>query len=94
MSEENRVYVCCLCGKDCEGYGFNPWPLRDGEDDCCETCDGTKVRQARERLIGRRIVAAVAGAGEQALDDGAHQRPHIRWSGPPDGSAITKLHAH
>lgn len=39
---------CCLCGKDFIGYGNNPWPLRENEDDrCCDECNDTKVIPAR-----------------------------------------------
>lgn len=35
MSEK---FVCCLCGKHCEGFGNNPAPLRT-KGRCCDFCD-------------------------------------------------------
>lgn len=40
-----REYTCCLCGAVHEGYGNNPYPLKeDGE--CCPDCN-MKVISAR-----------------------------------------------
>lgn len=37
---------CCICGKEFEGWGNNPWPIKqDGE--CCDTCNAEKVVPAR-----------------------------------------------
>ena len=31
---------CCICGKEIEGYGNNPWPVSTNEDDrCCDECN-------------------------------------------------------
>lgn len=39
------MYTCCICGKECEGYGNNPYPLKlTGE--CCDECN-EKVIEAR-----------------------------------------------
>lgn len=42
---------CCICGKEFEGYGNNPYPIgRDiysSEDRCCDECNTTKVIPAR-----------------------------------------------
>ena len=46
-SETNSV-TCCLCGRTIEGYGNNPFPLSENEDDrCCDNCNWTKVIPAR-----------------------------------------------
>lgn len=37
---------CCLCGKEFEGYGNNPWPIAE-EGECCDECNNTKVIWAR-----------------------------------------------
>lgn len=29
---------CCICGKEFEGYGNNPWPIKS-EGLCCDTCN-------------------------------------------------------
>lgn len=41
-------FYCVLCGGTFFGYGNNPYPLAKGEDDeCCDTCNLTKVIPAR-----------------------------------------------
>lgn len=46
-----KSWVCCLCGKQCSGWGNDPYPLAKGEDDeCCDTCND-KVTEARIRAI-------------------------------------------
>ena len=42
--------TCCICGKVFEGWGCNPWPVKqDGE--CCDTCN-------REHVLPARILLA------------------------------------
>ena len=47
---ENK-YICCICGKEFEGYGNNPWPIGwdiySEEDRCCDECNFTEVIPAR-----------------------------------------------
>jgi hypothetical protein len=41
---------CCICGKEFEGYGNNPYPLcykEDYESKCCNECNDAYVIQAR-----------------------------------------------
>lgn len=41
---------CCLCGREFEGYGNNPYPLceeSDYESRCCNDCDSKFVVPAR-----------------------------------------------
>lgn len=40
MNQDTKK-TCCLCGKELDGPGYNPWPF--GSDDnvnatCCEEC--------------------------------------------------------
>ena len=37
---------CCICGKAYEGYGHNPWPVRESGR-CCRECNYRVVLQAR-----------------------------------------------
>jgi len=30
---------CCLCGMDFKGFGNNPWPLMDTDEQCCDDCN-------------------------------------------------------
>jgi len=38
--------VCCICGEVFEGYGNNPWPVRE-EGRCCDDCNAQYVIMAR-----------------------------------------------
>ena len=38
--------VCCICGKVFEGYGNDPWPVRE-EGRCCDDCNIKIVVPAR-----------------------------------------------
>ena len=31
---------CCICGKAYEGYGHNPWPVKESGR-CCRECNYT-----------------------------------------------------
>ena len=45
-------FKCCLCDKEVEGYGNNPSPLSENEDDeCCDECNLTKVIPTRINLL-------------------------------------------
>lgn len=49
--------ICCLCGKELNDYGNNPWPLRHNEDErCCDECNTTKVIPARLATLKSRSV--------------------------------------
>ena len=37
---------CCICGKVYEGYGHNPWPVKESGR-CCRECNCTVVLQER-----------------------------------------------
>lgn len=48
MSNEKKK--CCICGKEFQGWGNNPWPVKeDGE--CCDACNQLKVIPARLRQV-------------------------------------------
>lgn len=43
---DKKQKVCCICGKEFDGWGNNPWPIvEDGE--CCDECNMTRVVPAR-----------------------------------------------
>ena len=45
-----EIWSCCVCGEFFEGWGNNPWPLSDREDDeCCNECN-MEVVMARFKL--------------------------------------------
>ena len=44
-------FVCCICGRECEGWGNNPWPVVKEEDArCCDDCN-MEVLSARIKMI-------------------------------------------
>ena len=45
--------ICCICGKEFEGFGNNAEPVKSGR--CCDTCDQTVVipRRIRDMLRAR-----------------------------------------
>lgn len=42
--------VCCICGKVFEGYGNDPWPVRE-EGKCCIECNFETVIPARIKQL-------------------------------------------
>jgi len=45
-------WSCCVCRNFFEGWGNNPWPLSDRDDDeCCNECN-MEVVKARFKLAG------------------------------------------
>jgi len=46
-----KIYVCCICGAECVGYGNNPYPVvKDRDAVCCDRCNATRVIPARLML--------------------------------------------
>lgn len=45
---DEREYICCICGKECKGWGNNPDPVvtEDGAL-CCDECNASVVIPAR-----------------------------------------------
>ena len=48
MDITTRKYTCCLCGKEFEGHGNNPYPLVGKE--CCTACDCIYVNPIRNYI--------------------------------------------
>ena len=46
MSKEKGKDICVICGKEFEGWGNNPYPVKE-EGRCCDECNETKVIPAR-----------------------------------------------
>lgn len=38
--------ICCICGKEFEGWGNNPYPVKE-EGECCDECNFMYVLPAR-----------------------------------------------
>jgi hypothetical protein len=48
----DRRFTCCLCGSNWIGWGNNPDPLGDVDDDkCCDFCNQREVIPARLRQL-------------------------------------------
>lgn len=46
--------ICCICGKEFEGFGNNPEPVKN-EGKCCDECNEKIVIPARIReMYGKR----------------------------------------
>ena len=44
----NEKHICCICGKEFEGFGNNPYPVNKDENArCCDVCNDTVVIPAR-----------------------------------------------
>ena len=41
---------CCICGNDIEGYGYNPFPVKE-KGQCCRKCNYTVVLPERFRRM-------------------------------------------
>lgn len=50
MDEKEK---CCICGKEINGMGNNPYPVRT-EGRCCRYCNYTVVLPERVRLYGKQ----------------------------------------
>ena len=52
---------CCICGKEFEGWGNNPWPVKS-EGLCCDDCN-------MEHVIPARIIDGMwGGMNKSALE--------------------------
>jgi hypothetical protein len=45
-----KNFKCCICGKNCQGFGNNPRPVRE-KGQCCDECNFRYVAAARINLI-------------------------------------------
>ena len=48
----DKKFICAICGKVCRGYGNNPWPVvKDPDATCCDECNMKYVIPARIAAI-------------------------------------------
>lgn len=52
--EEEKKQTCCICGKTFEGWGNNPWPVKE-DGQCCRECNATIVLPERLKLARREL---------------------------------------
>lgn len=64
MEKKEEKKVCCICGKEYEGYGYNPFPVKEEGCCCCQSCNYSVVvpeRWERHKAFQR---GEVTGAGK------------------------------
>lgn len=62
--------ICCICGKEIEGYGNNPWPVTKKQTDkCCDNCNITKVIPARMTHYERTKTQVYATGNKWAIEN-------------------------
>ena len=44
-----KDYICCICGKEFNGYGNNPYPIKE-EGRCCNDCNMKVIEKRLEKL--------------------------------------------
>ena len=45
-------FKCCICGKEVDGWGNNPWPVVDDKDArCCDDCHARYIMPARLAMM-------------------------------------------
>ena len=50
-----KRFKCCICKKLFEGFGNNPWPFGEKEEDrCCDQCNDIFVITARLLKISNK----------------------------------------
>lgn len=63
MEKKEEKKVCCICGKEYEGHGYNPFPVKE-EGCCCQSCNYSVVvpeRWERHKAFQR---GEATGAGK------------------------------
>ena len=50
MEKKNEKKVCCICGKEFNEWGNNPWPIKN-DGVCCDECNMRYVVPERLRII-------------------------------------------
>ena len=68
--------ICCICNKEFEGFGNNPWPLKD-DGLCCDECnmkviearlEKLKEREASEEMSDKRAELITSNLGNMLQD--------------------------
>lgn len=63
LAASNEKQVCCICGKEYEGYGNNPYPYKKSGS-CCNQCNHDYVIPSR--MMGIRLRRQ--GASEREIE--------------------------
>lgn len=51
--DSNKTETCCICGEKINGWGNNPFPVKD-TGTCCDKCNWEKVIPARLESCQKR----------------------------------------
>ncbi|MCH5215104.1 MAG: hypothetical protein J1E97_07920 [Muribaculaceae bacterium] len=51
---EKRLKKCCICGKEYEGQGNNPYPVKPADLECCNACSFEVVMPSRMNQSNKR----------------------------------------
>ena len=51
----SKKFICCICGKECEGYDNNPWPIKK-EGKCCDECNKKVIEERLQYEEIQRII--------------------------------------
>lgn len=58
LTERANMHICCICGKEYNGYGNNPypvgWDIYSEDDRCCDECNRKYVIPARIAKLAER----------------------------------------
>ncbi len=71
MEKKEEKKVCCICGKEYEGYGYNPFPVKDDMNERKEA-----FSRAEEKLMAQGYDPV--NPFRNGLPDEAHWRAHMR----------------
>nr|DAO64651.1 MAG TPA: CMP/hydroxymethyl CMP hydrolase [Caudoviricetes sp.] len=63
MEKKEEKKVCCICGKEYEGYGYNPFPVKE-EGCCCQSCNYSVVVPERWERYKAFQRGEATGAGK------------------------------
>ena len=70
---------CNLCGQEIQGWGNNPWPLCDREDEksqCCNDCNSNLIIPAR--LIQMQSEKKNPEVGDKIMIFWMHDEPRVK----------------
>ena len=59
LKEDKNTFTCCICGKETEGYGNNPHPVKD-DGECCDECNVKVIIPARLKALEEKENSYVA----------------------------------
>ena len=46
-------FTCCICGKEFEGWGNNPYPIKE-DGRCCDECNNLVIIERIKQLANSK----------------------------------------